>query len=105
MEIRVWTQSCDLSSGTNLLDMLEGQKNFNRLEGQKKVNWLTFSSDFWWLRLEHSLRGPKAGHTQISILLTIFLTHFRKTLYSYFSCYSSSEQQSISSNFIIVVVK
>jgi hypothetical protein len=34
----------------------------------------------------HSLRGPLAGHTQISILLTIFLTHFKETLYDYFSC-------------------
>ncbi len=34
MEIRVWTQSCDLSSGANLLDMLEGQKKVNRLDGQ-----------------------------------------------------------------------
>jgi hypothetical protein len=35
----------------------------------------------------HSLRGPLAGHTQqISILLTNFLTHFKKTLYNYFSC-------------------
>ncbi len=34
----------------------------------------------------YSLRGPLAGHTQISILLTIFLTHFKETLYDYFSC-------------------
>ncbi len=26
------------------------------------------------------------SHTQISILLTIFLTHFKETLYDYFSC-------------------
>jgi hypothetical protein len=34
----------------------------------------------------HSLREPLAGHTPISILLTIFLTHFNETLYDYFSC-------------------